>query len=212
MALLTDLNFGRAHISLRASSKNQAKQYVREATGWSQQFKQDIYIFYPGNPRPYRIPVLNSELKEKQMTNILLPGIQIAEMQISLPLLQVFSEFLEYPDRKSGLIRLRDDRQIAVSNSSRVLMRDGDLLRAVQRQRSDYWYLPDLELITQRTRQELEPNNPNSFFEFSWRSPGKSESPEWRRYTNQYRLVSDAFGELYQVSNSLGFDVVAPVV
>lgn len=55
------------------------------------------------------------------------PGLQIAEMRLSLPILQVFGEFLEFPERKSGLIRLSDDRQIALSESSAALIRSASL-------------------------------------------------------------------------------------
>ncbi len=214
-----DIRYSPQHLIVETPSRSAARDCVRfkakTLAAWAKKFGcDDTLIFFPGCPKPYQVPAWIATKEETLIMSQLIiptPGLQIAEMRLSLPILQVFSEFLEFPERKSGLIRLSDDRQIALSESSAALIRSASLEEAVRRKRSDYWYLPDLESVNQITRQQLTPDDRNSVLEFSWRSPSIGGST-WRRYTNQYRLVSDSYGIIYQVSTSLGFEEIpAPV-
>jgi hypothetical protein len=134
-------------------------------------------------------------------------GIQVAEQKLSIPILRVLNYFGEQPERRSALVRLYDERQIVVTESSSVLIKGATLEEAVQRKRSSYWYLPDLEDFRRESRQSLEPNNESSFIEFSWRGVSK-DGINWRRFTNKYRLIQDSYGVLYQVSHNLSVEQI----
>ncbi|MBO3462123.1 hypothetical protein G7B40_031090 [Aetokthonos hydrillicola Thurmond2011] len=212
-----NIGFSRDALVLNVQTKEEAKQLLytkaKVLAVWANKFgRREFLINFPGSGNsPYQIPAsIAKKYINNDMNNlIVMPGIQIAEMKLSLPILRVFGEFLEYPERKSGLIRLSDERQIAVSESSRALFWDWTLEDAVMQRRSNYWYLPDLAEVKRLTQINLEPDNPNSRVEFSWRCPGET----WRRYTNEYRLVTDAYGTVYQVSTSFGYEEIsAPVV
>ena len=171
-----DIGFSRNALTLNVRSKAEARQLLyskaKVLAVWANKFgcKEFLINFPGGDETPYQIPASIAENyinNEDIMTNIIImPGIQIAEMKLSLPLLRVFGEFLEYPERKSGLIRLNDERQIAVSESSSALFWDWTLEDAVKQRRSNYWYLPDLEEVNRLTRQQLEPDNSNSILQF----------------------------------------------
>ena len=133
------------------------------------------------------------------------PGLQIAEMRLSLPIVRVLETFLEYPERKSALVRLEDERQMVISESAATLIKNATVRDAVQRKREDFWYLPDLEAFTLESQQQLEADNPDSILEFSWRGVDRT-GQDWRRFTHRYRLVSDAYGTLYHIAENIGVE------
>ena len=207
-----DLIWSKESLILKAPSQRSALKALRSHCSqfacWAQAFGlKAVLIRYAEDERPYRIPAIMSTGKGKgipYMTQLLIlsPEIQVAEMKLSLPLARIIAEFLEFPERKCGVIRLSDERQVILSASSAALIHEATLEEAVRRKRQDYWYEADLADVNQRTRQELEPNNPNSFLEFTWRGVDKTKTM-WRRFTNRYRLVQDNAGQVYQVSESL---------
>ena len=179
------------------------------------QFEQ-INIFWEDSSRHYQIPI-NSNLRFKglstmQVNNvmplIIVPGVQIGEMKLSLPILRVLFEFCEYPERKYGLVRCTDERQVALSESSAALIKGCDLQEGVQRKRKDYWYLPDLEAFEREAQLALEPNNQHSILEFSFRGVSK-DGLDWRRFTNRYRSIRDDYGVSYYVSQNIDVEQIA---
>lgn len=202
--------FDKDALVVSATSKSQAYAIAQSQSCdlglWAFRFKlAATLIYYPGCKKPIQIPT-DSVIKDvKFMTQQLIyaPGFQIAPMAITPSIWQVLGEFLEFPDRKSGLIRVADNRQVALSRSFGSLVPDYTLEECVTRRREDYWYLPDLQDFAREARQRLEVNNPLSFFEFSWRGydPGYIN---WERIVNRYRLVSDDNGTLYEVSTNIG--------
>ncbi len=116
---------------------------------------------------------------------------------------QIFEYFLENPDLPGGLIRRSDNRQIALTAASQRMILGGATVQdAVKRKRSDYWFLPDLEVYMRQSQQQLEANNPDSILEFSWRGCDRKRE-NWRQFTNRYRLI-EANGILYEFSVGLG--------
>lgn len=223
MEQLTDLftngwefRYSSQHLVLEAPSRAAARDCVRGKFNilatWATKFGlKDTLVIYPGCPKPYRIPA--SIVNRGEYMNQLIPvaGIAIAQMKLSKPILDVFAYFLENPQIKGGLVRLSDERQIAVSEASAALIKNATLEDAVQRKRSDFWYPEDLNEINLLTRQRLEINNPDSTIEFSWRGVDRTGT-DWRRFTNRYRLVQDDFGVVYQVSVNLGVEAIASPV
>lgn len=167
----------------------------------------ECLVYYPNCKQPYRIPAsLCSEVIMTQ--SIYLPGIQVDGIKLSLPLLRIFEEFLEFPDRRYCLIRRSDQRQLAVSESvrSQVLKSGASLEDVVKRRRQDYWHLPNLD-DWQRDSQALEPNNQNSKLEYSYIVHDTTRN-NWRRFTSEFRLVQCPITQIiYEVSR--GLDVVS---
>lgn len=166
----------------------------------------ECLVFYPNCKQPYRIPAsLCSEVIMTQ--SIYLPGIQLDSIKLSIPLLQVFEEFLEFPERRYGLVRRSDQRQLAVSEAvrSQVLKSGVTLEEVVKRRRQDYWHLPNLE-DWQRVSRELEPNNPNSRIEYSYIVHDTTHN-NWRLFTSEFRLIQCPVSQvIYEVSR--GLDVI----
>jgi hypothetical protein len=166
----------------------------------------ECLVFYPNCQKPYRIPAsLGSEVIMTQ--SIYLPGIQLDSIKLSLPLLRVFEEFLEFSDRRYCLIRRSDQRQLAVSEAvrSQVLKSGVSLEEVVKRRRQEYWHLPNLE-DWQRVSRELEPNNQNSRLEYSY-IVHDTTCNNWRRFTSEFRLIQCPVTQvIYEISQ--GLDVV----
>lgn len=157
---------------IHAPSKDEALFYIRhrssDASVWALRFNcEAILVFYPGCTRPIKI---SAKLSQNLMTQLIYErGFQITELAITPTLWGVLNEFLEYPDRKYALIRLRDNRQVALSRAMSDVLGGYSLEQCVSRSRENYWYLPDLEEYSRQARQTLEVNNPESSFEFNWR-------------------------------------------
>lgn len=185
---------------------NEAARAVLFSSGrllarWAQQFdKAEAHLRYP-NPQNRFYKVLAS-MADEPLTPALMPGVQIASMRLSLPILQVLTEFLESPEERRALVRLHDQRQIALSQSSQVLIKNATVEEAIGRKRESYWYAPDLAEFIQRSQRELEPNNPNSSIVISWRGVDRTGT-DWREFTHSYRLIADADGILYHASKNL---------
>ncbi len=144
------------------------------------------------------------------MENVLVPGFQVDSLLLTRSILKVFEQFLENPEIKVGLVRRFDNRQIAVTSAcNNVILGGATLQDAVKRKRSDYWFLPDLETYMKESQQQLEPNNPNSTLEFSWRGCDRHRQ-NWRRFTNRYHLI-ESDGIIYEVSVGLAVEPLATV-
>lgn len=154
-----------------------------------------------------------------------LPGIQIAQMQLSRPLLEVMMEFIENPEWRCGVVSLKDQHQVIITKSSAQMILGADydrlmsggqeeearsrLAAATNLKREDYFYLPDLEDFMQSTRQQLTVNDRDSEIELSWR--GRDRSGAWKQFTQRTRLISDG-GEVYHVARNIDVvDIREPV-
>lgn len=206
---------GAERIVFELPSEIEALHFIRKFASllpiWTKKLGGQVaLVVYPECTRPYRFPIAMAYEKEEFMSTpiIATPGLQIAQMKLSKPILEVFEHFLEYPERKLGLVRLHDERQIAVSEASSALIKNATAKEAVQRKRHEYWYLPDLEEFTTVSRQRLEANNVDSILEFSWRGVDKT-GQHWRKFTNRYRLVTDAYSIAYHVSENVGVEQIA---
>lgn len=190
---------------------NNAREISQSLERWGM---HDALIFWPDCKKRYRIPAsiqsFGNYRSNKIMTEIeriIVPGVRIDSLRLSRSLLDVFGYFLENPELKGALVRRADNRQIAMSEASQGIC-SIPLEEAVKRRREDYWHLPDLDQFMRESRRQLEPDNPDSTLEFSWRSNGYGSN--WRQFTNRYRLIRDGFGNLYEVSENLGVDACQP--
>lgn len=208
-----DIRLGGGAFVLIAPSKSEAINFVKHQTDVIIQWLvnwgcNECRIHYPNCEQPIRIPVCLEPQEVNKMTqSIYLPGIQLDSIKLSIPLLQVFEEFLEFPERRYGLVRRSDQRQLAVSEAvrSQVLKSGVSLEEVVKRRRQDYWHLPNLD-DWQRVSRELEPNNPNSKLEYSYIVHDTTHN-NWRQFTSEFRLIQCPVSQvIYEVSR--GLDVI----
>jgi hypothetical protein len=181
-------------------TRTQADVIARILNNWG---LQEAIVEFPNCKRPIRIPAIFSKTQPAMIENVLAPGIQIHDLLLTPPIFKVFEYFLENPDIPGGLVRRSDNHQIALTAASQRMILGGATVKdAVKRKRSDYWFLGDLETYMRQSQQQLEPNNPNSILEFSWRGCDRKRE-NWRQFTNRYRLI-EANGVLYECSIGLG--------
>jgi hypothetical protein len=210
------VKFTRGCIEIKADSKAEAKKYAHRAESWANQFNQEVLIFYPGRKDPIRIPPNNNCSFNNKLfnmsntnTNLILPqqGIVTAKGRISPNILEILYFLAENPEESAGLVRLADERQIALTDASIALFTesDGGLESAVERRREDYWHLGDLEEFNRLTRQNLEPNNRNSTIEFRLRTHDPN-GENWLLSINRYRLVTDDRNGLYHAFLNLAVE------
>lgn len=194
-------------------NRNQALAFTRTQTDVILQILnhwglREAIVEFPDCDRPILIPVklARTQLRSQHtmIENILAPGIQIDNLLLTPPLLKICEYFLENPELRGGLVRRSDNRQIALTAASQKVILGGATVQdAVKRKRSDYWFLGDLETYMRESKQQLEPNNPNSVLEFSWCGCDRTRE-NWRQFTNRYRLI-EADGIIYELS--VGLDV-----
>jgi len=168
-------------------------------------------IWYPGCRKPYRIlPGMRSRrAMNDDIVFIARPGICLDSLRLSAPLLRVFEEWLANPEVKGSLIRRSDQRQVALTEAVAAnILGGGTLEEAIKRRREDYWYLPDLEDFRREVQQRLEPNNPQSTYEYKWRGCDRNKQ-NWREFAHQFRLIQDSYGVLYEVAVNLGVKPIA---
>lgn len=129
------------------------------------------------------------------------PFVQAGELKLTLPLLRVVTDWLQSPETRGGLVRLTDERQVLMTGASGVLVTTDTLVEAVQRRREEFWYLPDLEEMRRRSRQE-------AGFEFTFRTFDPVLGGDWMSFTNRYRVVEDGLGNTYHVGENLAWESI----
>jgi hypothetical protein len=192
---------------------------------WAQQFgKVATLIRYPGG-KAYRIPatMATSEVSMGQQTLILDPQnplIEIYALSLSPHLYQEIGWFLNNPTQPGGIVRVADNQQVAMSYANAKKSADftsgAGVKKAVSWKREDFWHPADLNDFDRDWKQHLEPNNPNSWIEYRWRSfdpdLGLDSEDGWIEFANRYKLLVDEFGNSYHVSWNLGMrDIAKPV-
>jgi len=192
---------------------------------WAQKFgKVATLIQYSGGDS-YRIPatMADSEVHMGQETLILDPGnplIEIYALSLSPYLYREIGWFLDHPTQAGGIVRVADHQQVAMSYANAKKSADftagAGVKKAISWKREDFWHPGDLRDFDRDWKQELEPNNPNSWIEYRWRSfdpeLGLNSEEGWIEFANRYKLLVDELGHQYHVSWNLGMsDIAKPV-
>jgi len=94
-----------------------------------------------------------------------------------------------------------------MTQASIVMTSRNNLIEAVTYKREDYVHPEDLEDLL-RSLDDLEPDNPSSIIEVSFRAD--INRTNYRRFVNRYRRVTDAFGNLFEVAENL--DILEPAI
>lgn len=118
-------------------------------------------------------------------------------INISPAMHEAYGQILAHSDG-AGLVRLSDNLQLALNeHSDGTLVNGATIDDAVQWQREQYWHQEDLDIFLRDTRQQLEPNNVNSWITRTYRvyDPKAHNGPTVgsqncdREITSKYRLI-----------------------
>lgn len=148
--------------------------------------------------------------EESPLDRVFAPGIHANIKFLSAPLLQTLTTFLENPNEKWAIVRLVDERQIAMTASCQELIRNATVEQAINRKRSEFWDATDLEEFRRLTRQRPEPNNPQSTMQHRFKVVNRTGA-DWRYMISEYRLIENG-GILYHVSHNQGWEQASPGV
>ena len=152
------------------------------------------------------IPIPKKVTKTKKMTKPLIatPSIWTGTCQLSRPLVDVISWFIETPNSKGGLVRLSDERQLLVSPAMAATVWDATPEEIVQRKMTDFWHPEDLHGLHQKIKQQG-----STGFEHTWRGVNKSKT-HWTRFTHHFRVIVDDFGTAYRAFTNLDMEAIEP--
>lgn len=179
----------------------------RTLAGWARALDRPYTeVRYQGQKKPFKIHA--SMAQESPIDRVFTPGIHADIQFLSAPLLKVLNSFLENPEEKWALVRLSDERQVAMTSSCRDLIRNATVDDALKRKRVQYWDINDLEEFRRLTQQQLEPNNPQSIIQHRFKVVDRTGT-DWRWMVSDYRLVEDN-GVLYHVSHNRGWESASP--
>lgn len=145
------------------------------------------------------------------------PLIEVYCLSLSSVLYQEIGWFLEHPNQAGGIVRAADNQQVVMSHANAQKNADftagAGVKKAVRWKRSDFWHPGDLAEFERDWKQQLEPNNPHSWVDVSWRSfdpeLGISSPDGWIEFSNRYKLLVDEQGNTYHVSWNLGMHNIA---
>jgi hypothetical protein len=224
-----NIGFGSEILLLSAPSQKEALRLAslepETLAMWAYKFgKVATLIQYPGGDS-YRIPatMAESEVSMRQDTLILDPKnplIEIYALSLSPCLYQEIGWFLNNPTQAGGIVRVADNQQVAMSYANAQKSADftggAGVKKAVSWRREDFWHPADLNNFDRDWKQELEPNNPDSWIEYKWRSfdpeLGLNSDDGWIEFANRYKLLVDEFDNRYHVSWNLGMSEIAKPV
>lgn len=190
---------------------------------WAQRFGfEATLVKYPGG-KHYRIPASMAGITMSNETLILDPEnplIEIYALSLSPCLYREIGWFLDNPTQAGGIVRVIDNQQVAMSYANAQKSADftagAGVKKAVSWKREEFWHPGDLADFDRDWKQKLEPNNPNSWIEYKWRSfdpeLGLNAEESWIEFANRYKLLVDKLGNSYHVSWNLGMsDIAKPV-
>lgn len=152
------------------------------------------------------IPIPKKLTTTKNMTKPLIAtsSIWTSTCQLSRPLVDVISRFIETPNIKGGLVRLSDERQLLVTPAMAATVWDATPEEIVQRKMTDFWHPEDLHELHQKLKQRG-----SAGFEHTWRGVNKSKT-HWTRFTHHFKVIVDDFGTAYRVFTNLDLEAIEP--
>ena len=201
------------------------QRFSAQLTQWLYVFGADeLNIRYkkPRGGSPFRIPRRKSLEEPSAIMNsqeiLSIPEISLPKLWLCPSMATILLEMLQFPERNHGLVRISDDQQILFGPAfDNLTLNPGHTQEeALKWKRPDYMFAPDYAELKRETHMRLEPDNPDSWVDYTWRSFDPDLGPEdergWLLFTNRYRLVQDATGSFHHFSQSLGVEEIAKPV
>ena len=162
--------------------------------------RQSVLIRYPDCLKPYRLPAIPQEDYLMHSPNT--AGIQFPELLLPPELLRFVTRWMENTQTKGGIVRLPDERQIILTNGcNQPSFCIWGTATGVQKKRPEFWFLPDLEKMRRKSKQETD-------FEFTWHSRIQRPDGSFAKFTHHYQGITDSNGVNYQISENIGFELV----
>lgn len=195
------------------------KRFVKQLQEWLVAFNlgrtdvREILVKYaiPANGRPFRIIRKETPLMSVQEIRSI-PDLEVPSLWLCPSMAKLLLELMEHPERKYGLVRVRDEQQILFSPNCQDLNPGHSMDEALTWKRPDFWHPEDLRVFNRDTHQQLEPDNPASTIQYTWRSfdpeLGLDADDGWLSFTTEYRLVRDAYGDLIHIGRNMGMDEI----
>lgn len=170
-------------------------------------------------PKPIVIPASQSKnktLHSNIMANsepiISVPTLEIGQLTLSKSLISYLDLMLENASDITGIVRIQDELQVAMSASSVALLTTTTVKQAVKRKRPEFWHPADLLNFRMQTgelvrdlRQGIK-NSADTDIEVSWRCV--SGTGKWRMITHRYQTFIDDRGVAYQFSKNVGSEAI----
>jgi hypothetical protein len=145
----------------------------------------------------YSIDMNNSE------SNLSVPvEVQIADMALTPTIINLLQEMVIFPERKHGLVRVADQRQVAMVSTFTPHLTNYTPKLAVQKSRYDYWLPQYLDEFLKVSKQELTPNSKASKLEFAYHVSEDLNGPEGR-FVGSFKLIKDELDNYYHFVTSL---------
>lgn len=162
--------------------------------------RQYALIRYPDCSKPYRLPATSQEAYLMSSPNA--TGIQFPELLLPPELFPFVARWMENPEIKGGIVALPSERQIILTNGcNQQTLCIWGTATGVLKKRPDFWFLPDLEEMRKRSKQEDD-------FEFTWHSRIQRSNGSYAKFTHHYQRITDSSGINYQISENIGFELV----
>lgn len=136
--------------------------------------------------------------------------IWFGDIGVSRSLIQLVERELFERPRSAGIVRLSDERQIILHDESTCTLKFSGLDEATNWRREQYWHRQDLLDFRRLCQQLLEPNNPQSIIEHTYRAKEPKEGASWLRVTNRFQLFDAGDGDTYQLFENLEFMEISP--
>ncbi|MGB3193084.1 MAG: hypothetical protein WBB43_27055 [Limnoraphis sp.] len=209
---------------LRVESEQQANfllgLFSEAFSATSQKISKDFLLKWGREPDqqvpipPFLADSINQTSTQDYQTmtdSIIVPGITLAPMRLSEPLIRLFlDEFIANPHKRLTLVRRDTKNQVAVSEAlrSQILRPGVTLADVVKRTTWDYTYWPDIEQVETDTRL-LTPNDSNSSLIVQTRKHDTT-GQNWRLFTSRIRLIQDDYGDIFHFGEGLDVEPCAP--
>ena len=189
-----------------------ADHYSEELAITAQKLNGPVKIFYGvGNEDYFEFPKWLAEnytlIRIGKMANELWFG----DVGISQELIDLAQRLFENP-KSGGIVRMTDGKQIILHDESRASLKFASITDATNWERRQYYHPGDLETFLRRCQQELEPNNPFSIIENTYRvfhpDLGMESEEGWMRVSTRFTLY-EVNGEFYQMGENLNFEDIS---
>jgi hypothetical protein len=215
-----EISFSPGEVMISAPSQQAAFKFAslepETLAKWAQQFgKVATLVKYPGGSA-YRIPATMAESEGNMGQELLIldpdrPLIETYTLSMSPYLYREIGWFLEHPTQAGGIVRVADHQQVVMAYANAQKRADFTagvgVKKAIRWKREDFWHPGDLSDFDRDWKQGLEPNNPQSWIEYKWRSfdpeLGLNSEDGWIEFINRYKLLVDELGNSYHVSWNL---------
>lgn len=203
----------RSELEARIRTKEEYRKWAEIAARFG---VERVWLKYP-NCKGQGFPVLAAQPPQANPTGdlqtVLTPAIHAERLPLTPAILAALESIAENPQEKWVLTRLDynldNQVQVAMTETCRDLVVGASVQQALNRKRSDYWDLADLDEFSRTIRQQM---SVGSLIEWRWKGFSPVTRSDWREFTYRYRIIDDIDGHLWQLGQNVAVRAIeAPV-